>query len=160
MLHDDVIAFIFEWNSEIGEEGISRLPHDHGGEELAAKPSTTSWGDGSLDNSDLQVRAGLAKHVSSAETAGAGPDDDDVGLSVGVEVLEVTTRHGARDLGLADGREGEPGVPLVRQFLEGLGLLLAGRDGDSLDGVVLLRLNDALGRGGLGKHGGGGRHDC
>lgn len=159
MLHHDKITLIIEWNTEISQEGIGRLSHNHGGEELAAEPSSTAWRDGGLDNGDLQVWASFAKHVSGAETAGACPDDDDVRLGVGVQVVKVATGHGARDLRLSDGSEGEAGVPLVGHFLEGLGLHLVVEDWCRLDGIVLLHLDRSLGRRWLGKHGGRRRHD-
>ena len=148
MLYDNEVPFIFIWDAEIPQESISRLAHDHGAEELAAKPSSTSGRDRSLNDGDLEIGASLAEHVGSAETAGSGTDDDNIGLSIGVKVLEVAAGHGARDLGLADGSEREALLPLVGHLLEGLSLAFVDRkrlgiearlQGDAVDGSRELR---------------------
>ena len=41
MLNDHVVAFILVCHSELSNELMGGLAHHHGGEELAAKPSTT-----------------------------------------------------------------------------------------------------------------------
>ncbi len=46
----------------------------------------------------LDVGPLLAHLVGAAEASRAGADDDDVGLSVAVHVLEVARGHGAGDL--------------------------------------------------------------
>ena len=148
MLYDNEVPFIFIWDAEIPQESISRLAHDHGAEELAAKPSSTSGGDGSLNDGDLEIGASLAKHVGSAETAGSGTNDDNIGLGISVKVLEVAAGHGARDLGLADGSEREALLPLVGHLLEGLSLAVIDKNwfdiearlqGDAIDGGGELR---------------------
>ena len=60
-----------------------------------------------LNDSNLEVRAGLGEAEGGAQTAGTGADDDDVGLGVRVEILVVAAGHGARDLRLTDRLEGE-----------------------------------------------------
>jgi hypothetical protein len=142
VLHNDEVSFILERNSEVSQESISRLAHNHGAEELTTKPSSTSRRDGSLNDGDLEIGTSLAKHVSSAETAGSGTDDDNVRLGVRVQVLEVATSHGTGDLGLADGSEREALLPFVGHVLEGLRLVAvhgkrldveAGLQGDAVD---------------------------
>lgn len=85
-------------NTNFAEESIGRLPHDHGREELSAKPSTATGGDTSLDDSDLQVRTLLGQAVSGAETTAACTNDDNVRLGIVVQVGEVAASHGAGDL--------------------------------------------------------------
>ena len=65
-----------------------------------------------------------AKHVRSAQTARPGTDDDNVGLGVSVEIIEVTTGHGTGYLRLADWGKCETLLPLGGHLLEALGLLL------------------------------------
>jgi hypothetical protein len=107
VLDDNETSLILERDAKIGQEGISRLAHDHSREELATEPSTTTWRDRRFNDSDLEIRTSLAEHVCGAETAGAGTNNDDVGLGVSVQVLEVALSHGARHLGLADRSERE-----------------------------------------------------
>jgi hypothetical protein len=53
MFHNDVIPFIFERNADVGQESLGRFTHNHGREELAAKPGSASWRDGSLNDGNL-----------------------------------------------------------------------------------------------------------
>ena len=91
MLHNHVVALIFVRHAEVIQEGIGRLAHDHGAEELATEPCSTARRDTCLDDGDLEVGTLLRKLVSSAQTARAGTNDDDVGLGIGVEVGKVAT---------------------------------------------------------------------
>lgn len=91
MLHNYVVAFIFVRHAKVIEEGIGRLTHDHGAEELTTKPGSTARRDTCLDDGDFEVGTLLRKLVSSAQTARAGTNDDDVGLGIGVEVGKVAT---------------------------------------------------------------------
>lgn len=122
MLHDHKVSFVFERNTDVSQESVGRLTHDHGAEELTAKPSATPWRYRSLNDGNLEIRTSLAKHVGSTKTTRSSTDNDDVGLGVCVEILEVTTSHGTADLRLSDGSECEALVPLLGHFLEGLGL--------------------------------------
>lgn len=122
VLHDDELSFVLEGDTKVSQKRISRLAHDHGAKELTTKPSSPSWRNGSFDDGDLEIGTSLAKHVSSAETAGPGTNDDDVGFGIGVEVLEVATSHSTRDLRLTDGSEREALLPLMGHLLEGLSL--------------------------------------
>lgn len=84
-----------------------------------------TWGDGGLDDGNLQVWTRLAEHVGSAKAAGASANDDDVTLGVGVKVLEVATGHGAGDLTLTNVVELEA-LPFVGKLLKNLVLALRG----------------------------------
>lgn len=150
MLHDNEVSLILEWNTKIRQEGISWLAHNHGAEKLASEPSSSSWGDGSFDDGDLEIWTSLAKHVCSAKTARSSTNDDDVGLGVGVEIIEVATSHGTRDLGLADWSERKALLPLVGQLFESLGF--RGVDSKCLEIKVLFQWNAVDGSGGLGEH--------
>jgi hypothetical protein len=137
VLDNHVVTLVLVGNTDLAEESISGLAHDHGGEELTSEPSTTTRRHGSLDDGDLEIGTLLAQDVSSAKTAGSCADDDNVGLGVGVEVLEVATSHSARDLALADGGELEV-IPVTEHLLNGLGV------------DVLARVDRELGRSGGG----------
>lgn len=91
MLHNHVVALIFVRHAEVIQEGIGRLAHDHGAEELATEPCSTSRRDTCLDDGNLEVGTFFCKLVSSAQTARACADNDDVGLGIGVEVGKVAT---------------------------------------------------------------------
>ena len=152
VLDDDVVALVLVRDANLAQKGVGRLAHDHGGEELAAEPSTTAGRDGGLNDGNLEVGPLLAEDVGGAEAAGAGADDDNVRLGVGVEVLEVAARHGARDLALADGGKLEA-VPLANHVVNGRLRLVAGTvaKGSGLETRGRER-GDLLGRG----DGGGG----
>ncbi|GKT66055.1 hypothetical protein ColTof3_13394 [Colletotrichum tofieldiae] len=109
--------------------------------------SMHDWSSWCIDTSVQLVRAGLGEHVGRAEAAGSGADDDDVRLGVGVEVGEVSSRHGARDLALADGIEGEA-VPLAEELVD------LGRDGMLRSGLG--RLAGGVGHGVVADGGDGG----
>lgn len=83
--------------------------------------SSHTWRDGGFNDGDLQVRSSISKHVGGAETAGSGTDDDDVALGVFVEILEVATGHGTRDLALTDRGEIEF-VPFSSELVQNPGL--------------------------------------
>lgn len=77
--------------------------------------------DRSLDYGNLEVRASFTQHVSSTQAAGSCADDDNVALSVSIQVLEVATSHSTRDLTLTNGIELEA-VPFPGKFLKQLSL--------------------------------------
>lgn len=91
MLHYNEIALIFVWDAEVVQESVGGLAHDHGAEELATEPGTTTWGDTCLDDGNLEVRALLSELVGSAQSARACTDDDDVRLGIVVKVRKVAT---------------------------------------------------------------------
>ena len=122
MLHNHKVSFVLEWHTKISQESISGLAHDHGAEQLATEPSSASWRDGSFNDGNLEVRTSLAEHISSAETARPSANNDNIGLSVRVEVIEVTACHSTADLGLANGSKLEALVPFLGQFFKGLRL--------------------------------------
>lgn len=156
VLDDNVVALILVRDANLAEEGIGRLAHNHGREQLAAQPGAAAGGDGRLDDGNLEVRALLAQDVGGRQAARAGADNDNVRLGVLVQVLEVAAGHGPGDLRLADGRKLEA-VPLAEHVFNvdlGVALGLGRSDSGSLggrDGQV----SDALGRG----NGGWGAHD-
>merc|ERR1712227_1092501 len=105
MLDGDIVrvfASVLVRHANLPQERVGRLTHDHGGEELAAEPSTTTRGDIGLDDGNLQVRTGLGQAVCRRETAAASADNDNVALCVLVQVGEVAAGHLAGDLALAD----------------------------------------------------------
>lgn len=104
--------------------------------------------DVSLNDSNLEVRAGLGEAKGGAQTAGTGADNDDVGLGVGVQILEVAAGHGARDLRLADRLEGEV-LPLAFGDVRAtIGADLAVSDGNAALVGEHDRLNDVYSGGG------------
>jgi hypothetical protein len=120
MLDGDIarlLAGILIRHPDFPQESVGRLTHDHGGEELTAEPSTTTRGDIGLDDGNLQVRTGLGQAVGGRETAATSADDNNIALSVLVEVGEVATGHLARDLALTDRPEAEV-LPLARHLLD------------------------------------------
>ena len=146
MLHDNKVTFIIERNAEISQKRISRLAHDHGTEKLASEPSSTSRGDRSLNDSNLEIRASFSEHVGSAETTGASTDDDNVRLGVSVEVLKVASGHCTRDLGLANWSKTETLIPLVGHVFESLSLVV---DREGFDVVAGLQWDAVEGSGRL-----------
>ena len=160
MLDNDIVAVVAIFlvcDTDLAKEGISRLAHDHSREELATEPSTTTGADTGLDDGNLQVRASLSQAVCGRETARAGANDDNIRLSVLVQVGEVATGHGSADLRLTDGTEGEV-LPLTSHGLDGLTLGLSSNGNsrvDSTHGQLLGR--DSRGDGLLEDHGWG-RH--
>lgn len=112
-----VLASVLIRHTDLPEEGVGRLAHDHGAEELATEPSTATRGDIGLDDGDLQVRAGLREAVGGGETAAASADNDNVALGVLVKVGEVAAGHLTGDLALADGPEAEV-TPLASHLLD------------------------------------------
>lgn len=157
MLDDNEVSLIIVRNTKVVQEDFGRLTHDHGAEELATEPSTTTGSDTRLNDGNLQVWASLAKHVCSAETARPGTDDDNVRFGVGVKVVEVAAGHGTRDLRLTDRSKLEALLPFVGHVLEGLGLVVV--DWDRLHVERSLQGN-AVGVAGLSVHGRWWRHDC
>lgn len=145
VLHHYEVAFILVWHANVTKESIGRLAHDHGREELAAKPSTAAGGNTGLNDGDLQVRTLLGEHVGGGQAATASADDDDVRLGILIQVLEVAARHGARHLTLTDGREVEV-RPAAEHLLDGLGGAIDGFDRTRGDGgLVRQRLYDGSG---------------
>jgi hypothetical protein len=134
VLDNDVVALVLVRDTNVTEEDISRLAHNHSREELSSQPGTATGRHRGLDDGDLEVGTLLAEDVGSAQATGSSADDDDVGLSVVVQVLEVATGHSARDFTLADGSELEA-VPLAHHLLDGLGGVggLGKLDGQLLD---------------------------
>jgi hypothetical protein len=133
MLHDNEVALVLVRHTDLVQKELCRLAHHHGTKELPAEPGTTAGGHAGFDHGDLEIGALARERVSCAETARACANDDDVGLGVGVQVVEVATRHGARDLRLADGSEGER-FPVVLNLSERLGYAI----GSGLDSKVFL----------------------
>jgi hypothetical protein len=152
MLNDDKVTFILVRHTNLVQEELCRLAHDHGAEELTTEPGTTTGGNASFDNGNLEVGTLGGECVSGRKTARTRTDDDDVRLRVGVKILEVAAGHGTRHLRLADRGEGEL-LPVVLELSNGLGL--AG--GGSLDSEVLLGAHVVDGNGGF-VDGGRGRH--
>lgn len=126
-----IFAIVLVRDADLTKEGIGRLAHDHGGKELATEPSATAGRNASLNDSDLEIRTLLGQAVSGGETAAAGADDDNVALGVLVQVGEVTTGHGARDLALTDRAEAEV-APFAGHFLDGLLRLDGAADRDAV----------------------------
>ncbi len=81
---------------------------------------TRTGRDGSFYDSDLEIRTSFSKNIRSAQPTGAGADNDDIALSIRVEVLEVATSHSTRDLALTDGIKGES-VPFLSKVVKKLG---------------------------------------
>ncbi|KAH0237918.1 Thi4-domain-containing protein, partial [Aureobasidium melanogenum] len=151
-----VIAVLLVVDANLAEEGISRLAHDHGREELATEPGTTTRADTGLDDGNLEVRTSLGQAVCGRETARASANDDNVRLGILVQVGEVAAGHGSADLRLTDGAEGE-GLPVTGHSLNGLALgLPSNRDSRAVRKVHLLRRNGRRDR--LVEQHGWGRH--
>lgn len=157
VLDGDPLAVVLVRDANLVEEQVGGLAHDHGAEELAAEPCTSTRSNTGLDDGDLEVRALGRKHESSGKTAGSGSNNNDVRLGVGVEVFEVATgcvfvslarnatlmesfrTHGPGHLTLTDGGKRKV-VPVIREISHSLCLtILANRD--SLDSEVLLEVN-------------------
>jgi hypothetical protein len=152
MLHNNEVSLILEWDTEVDQECISRLTHNHSAEELSTEPCSTTWRDGGFNDGDLEIRTSLAEHVGSAQTAGSGTDDDDIRLGVSVEVLEIATSHGAGDLRFADGSKCEALLPFVGHFFEGLGLVSVAIESNWLHIESALDWNTVEGSMGLDEH--------
>lgn len=135
VLDDDVVALVLVRDTDLAEEGISRLAHDHSREELPAQPGAAARRHGGLDDGNLEVGTFLAEDVGGAQATGSGTDNDNVRLGIVIQVLEVATSHGSRDLALADGSELEA-VPFAHHILDGFG------------GGLGRKVDEALGRGG------------
>lgn len=117
-----VLASVLIRHTNLPQEGIGRLAHDHGREELTTEPSTSARGDVGLHDSNLQVGTSLCQAVGSRQTTAASTNNDNVALGILVKVVEVATGHLARDLTLTDRPEAEV-LPLASHFLDGgLGL--------------------------------------
>ena len=117
-----VLAGILIRHTDLPEESVGRLAHNHGGEELATEPGTTTRGDIGLDNGNLQVRTGLGQTVGCRETTAASANNDNITFSILVEVGEVAASHLTGDLALANRPEAEV-TPLACHLLDGgLGL--------------------------------------
>lgn len=124
MLDDNIVLVVrvlLIWDTELSEEGIRRLPHDHSRKQLTTEPSTAARGNAGLHYGDLQVGTRLGKAVGSAQTTRTSSDDDDVGLGVLIEVIKVAPGHGTHDLALTDGLEREV-LPATSHGLDGLRL--------------------------------------
>lgn len=122
VLDDDEVgvwAIVLVRDTDLTQEGIGGLPHDHGAEELTSEPSASTWSDTSLDNGDLEVWTGLGEAVGGRETAATSSDDNDVTLGVLVQVGEVPPGHSPRDLRLSDVGKLEV-APLAGHLLNGL----------------------------------------
>lgn len=141
-------------DAEPVEEQMCRLAHDHGGEQLTAQPGPAARRDSGLDQGHAQVRPGRGEVKCRREAAGAGADDDDVRLGVGMQVGKVARGHGPRHLRLADRGEAEL-VPVRGQVVQ-LGRSCCGGGGI----VLMLAVLDVQGldRRDDGGGGGGGSH--
>ena len=91
-----VLARVVEGDADFFEEEVSRLAHDHGGEELAAQPGAAAWRDGLLDDGDVDGGV-LGELVGAGEPGGARADDDHVGVGVRDHVGHVAPRHFSGD---------------------------------------------------------------
>lgn len=91
VLDSNPLAVILVRDAELIEEEMGGLAHNHGAEELATQPSTTTRSNTGFDDGDLKVGTLGGEHESGGETTGSGTDDDDVRLGVGVKILEVAT---------------------------------------------------------------------
>ena len=60
VLDDNVVAFFFVGNAEVGQESISRLAHHHCGKELTSEPSSTT-----CRLSDTTERMSIEKGVAT-----------------------------------------------------------------------------------------------
>jgi hypothetical protein len=65
VLDSDPVTVVLVGDTKLVEEQLGRLAHDHGAEQLATEPSTTTRGDAGFDNGDLKVRALGCEHESS-----------------------------------------------------------------------------------------------
>jgi hypothetical protein len=90
MLDDDKVTFIFVSHAQFVEEQLRRLAHHHGAEELAAQPGSSTRGNASLNDGDLEVGALSSEHKGGRQAARSSTDNDNVGLGVRVKVGEVT----------------------------------------------------------------------
>jgi hypothetical protein len=140
VLDDNEVSLVIVGDTDFVQEELGRLAHHHGAEELPAQPGAATWSNASFDHGDLEVRALGSQGVGGAETAGSGANDDNVGLGVAIKVVEIATRHSARNLGLADGSKGE-GLPVVLHLVESLGNAVGSR----LDSKVLLEAEPIFG---------------
>lgn len=69
--HDVVLVAVVKWDTDFGQEVLAGLADNHGREELAAQPGTTTGRDALLNDSDLDVGV-LGKLPGAAETLRKG----------------------------------------------------------------------------------------
>lgn len=120
VLDSDPVTIVLVRNTELVEEEMGGLSHDHRAEELATEPCATTRSDASFNDGDLEVGTLGRKHESRGETTGSGTDDDDVRLGVGVEVLEVTAGY-TSSVGCALRRELEVILIALETWLSRMG---------------------------------------
>lgn len=72
---------------------------------LSSQPSSSSWGNVLFNDGDFDVRPLLGNLIGAGKASRPSSNDDNIGLSKGIHVLEVAGGHGAGNSGLADGRE-------------------------------------------------------
>jgi hypothetical protein len=89
MLHGNPVAVVLIRNTNLVEEQLGWLAHDHGAEELAAKPSTSARSDTGFNDGNLEVGALGSKHISRRKSARSCANDDNVRLGIRIKVLEV-----------------------------------------------------------------------
>lgn len=63
MLDNHVVALVFVWNVKLVEEQIYWLTHDHGREQLASQPASSSWSNVGLDDDYLLVTSVLGNDI-------------------------------------------------------------------------------------------------
>lgn len=71
----------------------------------------------------------------------ASANDDDVGLGVGVQILEVATSHSSADCRLTDRSELEVRLPFLGELSKAFLSSVKDWDRHGLDGKVILQLN-------------------
>ena len=98
------LTLVLVLDLELVQQVVRRLAHDHGGEELPAKPRAAAGRDALLDDRHLDLRV-LGQLVRAREAGRPRADDDHVALGVVVEVFEVARRHRARHGRLFDRRK-------------------------------------------------------
>ena len=158
VLDDNKVALVLVWHTNLIQEELSRLTHDHGAEELTTEPGTATGSHARLNDGNLEIGALGRQREGGRETTRAGTDNDNVRLGIGVEVGKVAAGHGTRDLRLANGGKGEA-VPVVLELSNSLGLAA----GSSLDSKIFLQTHvfgGAIAVGGSRsfEHGSRGRH--
>lgn len=103
MLNHDIVSLIFVEDTGLTEESIGRLLHDHGQVELSAQLSTAARRHKGLNDSNLQVGTLLTEDIGSAQITRASANDDNIRLSILIQVLEVAASHSPQGLALAAG---------------------------------------------------------
>mmetsp|Transcript_10093 Transcript_10093/g.19354 ORF Transcript_10093/g.19354 Transcript_10093/m.19354 type:complete len:204 (+) Transcript_10093:690-1301(+) len=106
MLDDHVVIRLLRvWNTDLVQELVGWLAHNHSAHELASKPCSTPRSNILFDDRNLDFRV-LRKLVGARETSGSSPRDDDIRFGEINHVLHVTAGHSSGYIGLTNGREG------------------------------------------------------